>query len=95
MVATLTQQFCQQLRRIVALLEQGDRAGAAAQASEMRKLIATLPPEMTASEVTEAKRLLARYAELGEELRQTTLASMARLGAARRAAVYGRRDRRP
>lgn len=89
------QRFLAYLREIVRLLEGGDRGAAAAAAAEMRSVVAGLAPEMAESDLAEAKKLMERYAALGERLNQDTLASIARLGAARRVAAYGRRARRP
>jgi hypothetical protein len=95
MAATPTQGLCAHLRSIVQLLERGDRVAAASEVAEMQKLIAGLPPAMPDADVKEAGRLMERYAELGAKLRQDTLASMTRLGAARRVAAYGQRFHRP
>jgi hypothetical protein len=85
------ERLCAILRGIVALLERGDHVGAAAEVAQLQALIATLPRDLPEEDLAEAKTLLSRYRALGEELREKTHASMARLGAARRAAVYGRK----
>ena len=95
MPLTSTQEFCARLQRIVMLLEQSDWAEAAAVAAEMEKLVATLPLELPQDELSEARRLLAKYETLGEGLRQRTLAAMTQLGAARRVRAYARRAYRP
>ena len=95
MAETPLQRFLGYLREIVELLERGDRAGAAAAAAEMRNLVPGLPSVMPEGDLAEAEKLMQRYATLGEELHQDTLASIARLGAARRVAAYGHRARRP
>jgi hypothetical protein len=93
--ATLSLRFCAHLRRIVALLERGDRRGAAAEADVMRALIPELPRDMGGAEAAEARELLSRYGSLCQELRQGTLAAMRRVGAARQAARYRRRSPGP
>jgi hypothetical protein len=83
------------LRRIVALLEGGDRRGAAAEADVLRALIPELPRDMAMAEATEARQLLSRYGSLCQELMQGTLVAMRRVGAARQAASYRRRSAGP
>jgi hypothetical protein len=95
MAGTPAQRFLAHLRRIVGLLEGGDREAAAAAAAELQNLIAVLPSEMPEDELAEARRLMERYATLGEKLQHETLALMTRLGAARRVAGYGHRPGRP
>jgi hypothetical protein len=92
---TPTQQLCVHLRTIVELLERGDRGAAATEAKTMQALIGALPSEISDRDLDEVNRLLEKYATLGEQLRQETLASMTRLGAARRLAAYGRKSHRP
>jgi hypothetical protein len=95
MTPTPTQRFCSQLRDIVGFLENGDRAAAAKAAAELEQMVATLPRTMPEVEIAEARQLLERYGVLAEHLRQETVASMKRLGAARHLSAYGRHGRRP
>jgi hypothetical protein len=80
--------LCEQLRRIVDLLEKGDSLAAAAAAQEMRDGLAGLPGEMEPSELAEAQMLLQRYGELGSSLRERVIADMRRLGAAQHLRSY-------
>jgi hypothetical protein len=80
--------LCEQLRRIVDLLENGDSAAAARMAQEMRDGLAGLPAEMEPSQLAEAQVLLRRYGELGDALRERVVGDLNRLGAARRLASY-------
>ncbi|MGD0835193.1 MAG: hypothetical protein ABSB49_00945 [Polyangia bacterium] len=95
MDATPSQRFCAHLRRIVVLLEGGDRRGAAAEADVMRAVIPELPRDMAVAEAAEARQLVSRYGSLCQELRQGTLAALRRVGAARQAAGYRRRSPGP
>lgn len=95
MVMSPTEEFCERLRNIVGLLERGEHREAAAAVAALKNLVATLPAEIPDRDREEAKQLLARYASLGEALRQDTLSGLSRLGAARRAAAYGRRRMLP
>jgi hypothetical protein len=80
--------LCEQLRRIVDLLEKGDSSSAAKVAQEMRDGLAGLPGEMEPSELAEAQMLLQHYGELGSALRERVIADMKRLGAAQHLRSY-------
>ncbi len=80
--------MCEQLRRIVDLLEKDDSAGAAAAAQKMQDGLSGLPAEMEPSELAEAQALLERYGELGSSLRERVIADMKRIGAARHLQSY-------
>ena len=86
--------LCEQLKRIVGLLEKGDSTSAAAVAREMKDGLAGLPEEMEPSDVSEAQVLLGRYGELGKALREDVLGGLHRLGAALRSRKYARSVRR-
>jgi hypothetical protein len=81
--------LCEQLRRIVDLLEKGDSAAAAKMAQETRDGLARLPTEMEPSQLAEAQALLQRYGELGDSLRERVVADLKRLGAVRHLRSYG------
>lgn len=95
MTRTPTQQFCDRLQRIVCLLEQSDWQAAAAEAVEMEKLVATLPPDCPQEDVREARRLLSKYESLGVDLQTRTVEAMTQLGAAQRVRSYSVGKYRP
>jgi hypothetical protein len=90
-------QFRDQIGSVVGFLEKGDTAAAAVAATEMKKMIPDLSPSALSDDVEEVRKLLERYAVLGDGLRQQVLGAMNRMGAARRLRAYGggRRGRRP
>jgi hypothetical protein len=95
MVQIGSQKLCDNLRRIVSFLEQKDSGSAAALVAEMQELLPSLPPSLPDDEIAEVRRLLDRFAVLGEELRRQIETARNRLGAARRLRAYGRHGRRP
>lgn len=76
------------LGQILAFLEKGDVAEAAAIVAELNTIVARAPESMTETELTEARQVLSRCGELERTLRQSALEALQRLGATRRSQVY-------
>jgi hypothetical protein len=87
--------LCEQLKKIVGLLEKDDSEAAARAAREMQDGLSALSESMEPAEVAECQELLRRYSELGGKLRERILGDMNRLGSVRRSLAYGQHGRRP
>ncbi len=75
------------LARIEAMLGQNDAIAAAALLGDLNTAMEGLEP-MSDTDLSQARRLLARCAELEQTMRRSTLESLQRLGASRRSRVY-------
>jgi hypothetical protein len=87
--------LCVCLRKILALLEKGEAVEAAGVVAELNAIVRALPPDIAAKEAEEARLLLERCVALESSLREGVLASMRRLGAARKSIAYRIVARRP
>ena len=82
------QELCEKLSGIIGFLENGNPASAAALVAELELLLVDLPTTVSDVEFDQVRGLVERYGILSEELRQTLVLAMNRMGAARRLRLY-------
>ncbi len=87
--------LCGCLRKILALLENGDAINAAAVVPEMDAVLKSLPGEISQRDAEDARQLLRRCVDLEHGLRGPVLDSLRQMGAARKARAYRAFARRP
>jgi hypothetical protein len=95
MVHSATEELRNCLRRIAALLENGEPVRAATIVNEMNELFPRLPDAMPPNELAEAQSLLERCVQLEQGLRKNVLGALQRIAATRKSRVYRWYGRKP